>query len=246
MLWRNENSGDVVQWLGQIDGTFAGNPAGSSIVPAGWSVAGIGDFNGDGRDDVLWRHDGGDLVQWLGQGNGSFVDNLSAYNFVHPSWEVAGTGDFNGDGRDDVLLRNEENGYLVEWLGQADGTFVDNSAAFAFVHPDWYVAATGDFNGDGRDDVLWRNDEHGYVTQWLGQTNGGFSSNAAAFAFLHPAWEIGSSGDFNGDGRDDLILRHQDGSLVEWLAQSDGSFVRNDEASAWVHPHWGIQPDIFL
>ena len=36
-----------------------------------------------------------------------------------------------------------------------------------------------DFNGDGRDDVFWRNTNNGYVTNWLGQPDGGFVSNDA-------------------------------------------------------------------
>ena len=247
VLWRNENSGDVVQWLGQLDGTFAANPSMSEWVHTDWRIAGTGDFNGDGRDDVIWRHEfSGEMVQWLGQADGSFVDNHAAYNFVHPDWHIAGTGDFNGDGRDDVLLRNESAGYFVEWLGQTDGTFADNSAAFAFVHPSWHIAGTGDFNGDGRDDVLWRNDEHGYLSQWLGQADGTFADNGAAFAFVHPDWHVAATGDFNGDGRDDIMWRHETGGVAQWLGQADGSFLGNDEASTFVHQDWHMQPEIFF
>jgi hypothetical protein len=39
---------------------------------------------------------------------------------------------------------------------------------------DWHLAGTGDFDGDGRDDILWRNDS-GLTVDWLGQANGGFA-----------------------------------------------------------------------
>ncbi|MES2904174.1 MAG: M10 family metallopeptidase C-terminal domain-containing protein, partial [Pseudomonadota bacterium] len=56
--------------------------------------------------------------------------------------------DFNGDGRSDILWRND-NGLLTDWLGQANGGFVDNGAnAFASVATNWQVTGIGDFNGD--------------------------------------------------------------------------------------------------
>ena len=65
--------------------------------------------------------------------------------------------DFNGDGRSDILWRNVD-GQMSDWLGTANGGFVQNNANAAAVVPTaWQVAGTGDFNGDGRDDILWRN-----------------------------------------------------------------------------------------
>ena len=58
-------------------------------VPLNWHVAGIGDYNGDGRADILWRSDDGQLSDWLGQPNGGFVANDShAYAAVPTDWIV--------------------------------------------------------------------------------------------------------------------------------------------------------------
>ena len=43
-------------------------------MPTSWHIAGTGDFNGDGRDDILWRNDTGAVTNWLGQANGGFVE----------------------------------------------------------------------------------------------------------------------------------------------------------------------------
>ena len=41
-----------------------------------------------------------------------------------------------------------------------------------------------------------------------------------------PDWQVAGTGDFNGDGRDDVLLRHANGWMTEWLGQSNGSFFR--------------------
>jgi hypothetical protein len=111
-------------------------------IPTNWQVEGIGDFNGDGRDDILWRDDAGLVVDWVGQANGGFVDNYSnSAVSVALDWQVASIGDFNGDGRDDVLWRNN-NGTITDWLGQANGGFADNYAnSTLFIPTNWHVQA---------------------------------------------------------------------------------------------------------
>ena len=72
-----------------------------------WQVAGTGDFNGDGRDDILWRNDDGRVIDWLGRADGGFASNTPTAPRCPTSWQVASIGDFNGDGRDDILWRND-------------------------------------------------------------------------------------------------------------------------------------------
>ena len=243
IVWRHDN-GTVTNWLGTASGGFASNDANAwNNVPASWHIVGTGDFNGDGRADLIWQNDSGAITDWLGTASGGFVSNdANAWNNLPTSWHVAGTGDFNGDGREDVIWRNDS-GAFTEWLGQANGGFVSNDAnAWNNVPTSWHVAGTGDFNGDGRDDVIWRND-NGAFTEWLGQANGGFVSNdARAWNNLPNSWHVAGTGDFNGDGRDDVIWRNDNGAFTEWLGQANGGFVSND-ANAWnnVPTNWHVQ-----
>ena len=96
------------------------------MLPAGWHVDGTGDFNGDGRSDVLLRHDNGSITEWLGQAGGNFTWNAAATYGLGTAWHVDGTGDFNGDGRADRFRAMSS---VTNWLGEADGTFFSNHTA---------------------------------------------------------------------------------------------------------------------
>jgi Ca2+-binding RTX toxin-like protein len=228
VLWRDD-SGRVTDWLGQANSGLSGNFANADAnAGTDWHIAGTGDFNGDGRGDILWRNDNGNVTNWLGQAKGGFASNFAnAFYQVDNSWHVAGTGDFNGDGRSDVLWRNDS-GRVTDWLGQANSGFSGNFAnSDANAGTDWHIVGTGDFNGDGIDDVLWRND-NGNVTDWLGQANGGFASNFGnVFYQVDNGWHVAGTGDFNGDGLMDILWRNNSGEVTDWLGQANGGFVSN-------------------
>jgi hypothetical protein len=56
-----------------------------------WHIAGIGDFNNDSRDDILWRNDNGDLTDWLGNANGGFASSFgNAFYEVSAGYSATG------------------------------------------------------------------------------------------------------------------------------------------------------------
>ena len=178
--------GTLTDWLANANGTFTANSVNALYgVPVSWQVAGTGDFNGDGRVDVLWRNVDGTITDWLGKPDGTFTSNPF---YVQPdsSWSVIGTGEFNGDGRDD-LLWHKTDGTITDWLGQANGSFTSNPF-YANPGNSWQVVGTGDYNGDGRDDIAWQNVD-GRVTNWLSQSGGGFVSNPFYIA-VDNGWQI--------------------------------------------------------
>jgi hypothetical protein len=63
-----------------------------------WSIVGTGDFNGDGKGDILWKDTGGDVAIWFMNGAQAQYVPLGNVNTV---WSVVGTGDFIGDGKSD-------------------------------------------------------------------------------------------------------------------------------------------------
>ena len=228
VLWQNAN-GTITDWLGASNGSLTGNGSNFNIsISSDWHIVGTGDFNGDGRVDILWQNDNGTVTDWLGTSNGSFTGNGANFSTVMSSdWHIVATGDFNGDGRTDILWQNT-NGQITDWLGQANGSFTGNGANFnTAISSDWHIVGTGDFNGDGIDDILWRND-NGTVTDWLGQANGSFVGNGANFnTAISSDWHIVGTGDFNGDGIADILWRNDNGTVTDWLGQANGSFVGN-------------------
>jgi len=248
ILWRNSD-GSLSDWLANSNGGFAANDGNAfTKVATSWHVVSTGDFNGDGREDLLWRSDSGALSDWLANANGGFASNdANAYTTVSTSWKVAGTGDFNGDGREDILWRSD-GGALSDWLANANGGFASNDAnAYTTAPTSWKVAGTGDFNGDGREDILWRSDS-GALSDWLANANGGFTSNDAnAYATVPTSWHIAGTGDYNGDGREDILWRSDSGALSDWLANANGGFTVNDaNAHAQVSTDWHIQAHDYL
>jgi hypothetical protein len=105
------------------------------------------------------------------------------------------------------------------------GHLLSSAAADGGIQLTILQTAHDDFNGDGRSDVLWRNDS-GRVTDWLAQADGSFLGNGLN---LNPgsSWHIVGTGDFNGDHRSDILWQNDNGQVTDWLGQPNGSFVDN-------------------
>ena len=61
----------------------------------------VGDFNGDGRADILWQHQSGLVYEWLL--HRSTVIAAGSPGSAASDWKLVGIGDFNGDGTADIL-----------------------------------------------------------------------------------------------------------------------------------------------
>src|SRR4029079_7959548 len=112
------SDGVLAEWL-MSDGNVARDP---SLVNPQADVVGIADFNGDGTNDILFRHaDTGLIADWV-LSNGDVVD---PHDPSVPGAQIVGIGDFNGDGTSDILFQRTD-GAFFEWL-MSNGTVASNT-----------------------------------------------------------------------------------------------------------------------
>ena len=162
------------------------------------SVA-IGDFNGDGKQDLaIANQDSNNVSILLGDGAGGFA---AATNFPVPNgpFQVA-VGDFNGDGKQDLVTANTSSNTISILLGNGTGGFGAATNIPVPNAPD--SVAVGDFNGDGRQDLAVGHLTAGTVSILLGDGAGGFGPITDFPVSSNPSSVV--VGDFNGDGKQDL------------------------------------------
>jgi hypothetical protein len=133
LVWRNRVTGSLRFWNMNTGGTsftaVDATVASGASKDMAWSLIGIGDFNNDGKADLLWRKNvatGGDVTNdldlWL---MNSAASRLSSTAFTSPgtAWSLAsstsgigdGKVDFNADNKRDLLWRNASTGQLSLW-----------------------------------------------------------------------------------------------------------------------------------
>jgi hypothetical protein len=129
------------------------------------SMVAVGDFNGDGNDDIIWDVDGALEVQLM-EGSTRLGSPVGIAPLVFSiggipvTFAFAGVGDFDGDGRTDIAWVGGGAYYIMLMDGTAPKEPISGSRVRA-IGPDWVVQATGDYDGDGKADLLWRSDVQG-------------------------------------------------------------------------------------
>ena len=241
--------GQLTALAGQTDGSFVAHHL-QARAAEGWQPNVFGDFNGDGRTDLLWElwtPTDRAVSIWLATSTGDFVlsphDPFTAFARSNPNVWLA--GDFDGNGRDEVLWWDYDSGMVGSWQAQAGGDLqIDFNNVVGRASSGWVVLDTGDFNGDGRDDLLWQLQEVGSTSVWLGTADGGFVLDGSRQNHADLRWFFGDVGDYNGDGRDDVLWLNSQGRMAEWLSASNSGFVVNnvnnflDTSSAWLLMPW--------
>jgi FG-GAP-like repeat/Tryptophan-rich Synechocystis species C-terminal domain len=83
-----------------------------------------------------------------------------------PAWKAVGTGDFFGNGDSDILWQNTSTGQVSIWEMSDNTTLIGGGPVSPNPGPAWQAIGSGDFNGDGRSDILFQNTTSGQVSIW--------------------------------------------------------------------------------
>lgn len=196
----------------------------------GPSQVSIDDFNGDGKKDLVVANAlTSTAAVLLGDGTGKFGRALNLQVGKTPFGVIV--GDYNRDGKRDFITSNADADTVSVVLGNGNGTFRDvPTAVRTNAGPSQVVAA--DFNNDGILDVATSNagnsQDGSTVSVLLGQPGGGFGSQKVATVGADP---LGlAAGDFNSDGRADLVVANfgvvpsDHGGFSLLLGNGDGTF----------------------
>ncbi|MFN1190547.1 FG-GAP-like repeat-containing protein [[Kitasatospora] papulosa] len=243
--------------LGQANGGFSEPMHAWAALPGGefhisYMTPQAGDFNGDGRDDMaVWSANAKTgvtkLFTFTSKPSGTFNTPFESWTAPAGSWARSSTkfitGDFNGDGREELSVFYKQGtqgvkAYVFDTLPNggfaAPGLPWWESTAW---HWENAIPQAGDFDGDGHDDVLvWYSYDDGAdrTSTMLFEKVDGKNKFGSAKVTLDGAktYDVARlqmvTGDYNGDGRDDLaVMNHRaDNSvqMITWTAKADAMF----------------------
>lgn len=234
----------IAVYLNNGDGTFQVPILSSGNLPGELHSLALGDFDGDGNVDVAAAADclssvdctSGTITILHGNGDGTFTQ-LSQY-LLNGAVGQAGTvavGDFNHDGKLDLAVGIEcyniavsgcSLGSVSIYLGNGDGTLA-SPTVYSTVGNGVVLPIVGDFNGDGKLDVIAVVNGNASLAVLIGKGDGTFSqpsNDQVPLPSPLSAVEAVTSGDLNSDGRLDLVFTPYQGNVNVALGNGDGTF----------------------
>jgi Ca2+-binding RTX toxin-like protein len=187
---------------------------------SGWTSQLVGDYNGDGKDDIANFHPSNG-TWWVSTSDGTkFNTTLFADFATNSGWTSQIAGDFNGDGKDDIANFHPSNG--TWWVSTSNGTTFSTTQWDDFAtNSGWTSQIAGDFNADGKDDVASFHPSNG--TWWVSTSNGAkFTTTLGVDFATNSGWKTQLLGDYNGDGRADIANFHPSNDSW-WISRSNGA-----------------------
>jgi hypothetical protein len=186
---------------------------------SGWDIKGVADFDGDGKQNILWQNtDNGETSIWginYNAGNPAStrftIDTNKTKNLTTTptTWSMVGWADMNNDGVRDILWQEPSTGNTAIWELTSNVT-VANSYLGQNVgaNSGWKIEGVSDFDSNGINDVVWRNDGSNDTAIWkMKRVNNQTVIDQSYLLAFKPGssdWQITSVTDMNNDGVPDF------------------------------------------
>jgi hypothetical protein len=167
IVWHNRNTGDTGVWFMDSGGRILGSAGlpGWSDGDINWWIAGVADFNRDGKPDLFWRNYGnGRNAVWLLDGT-TVLSVIDLPPQPDTDWSLCGAADFNGDGQLDLVWRNFKTAENRIWL--MNGAQIRSTVTLDPVNGEWQIVGISDLNGDQKPDLLWGDFWRGQIEAWI-------------------------------------------------------------------------------
>ncbi|MCU7554448.1 FG-GAP-like repeat-containing protein [Alteromonas sp. ASW11-19] len=183
------------------------------------------DVDGDGRADIVWRN----------------ASNTRGWNFL---WSMAGTelryprpqaisvvqgenwqlylGDFSGDGKSDLFWRDPAQFGGMNYLYLMDGANVTARSRMPNVSSTFTLSNIDDLDGDGKDDIIWINQERNSLAFWF------MNGTNKAYRVSDPlaGYTLAGTADVKADGAADMIMRSGNAVSIWSLADTQGGLTK--------------------
>jgi hypothetical protein len=201
LFWRDEVNSLGMNFIYLMDGTSIKQKTRIQNVSSDTNLLLADDLDGDGKDDVLWHHQSGDnLMVWYMDGVQVEAQNGDALG----ASIIEGSGQFHSNNKTSVVART---GWQLSLLTLNDeSTQFDEQNIGAVASDDWKLAGTGDLDGDGTDDLIWRNTRDGRTSVYYIEE--GKLRDSALITTVDVSWVLAKVEDFDGDGKVDFLWRN--------------------------------------
>jgi hypothetical protein len=237
LLYRNDATGQVFVLLFNSSGMPGGGGFVYTEPNLDWKIVHTPDIDGDGKADVLWWNAATGQVYAMLMNGAAIAAQGFVYSEPNTAWKIVAAGDFSGSGRKNQLLwRNSGTGQVYLMTVTYSAGLFSQIGQMIYQEPNlaWKIVAAADFNGDGKSDIVWRNDSTGQVYMML--MNGPSIANQNLI-YQEPnlAWKIVALGDYDGDGKADLLWRNDSTGQV-WMIKMDG-LTTGSQGMVYVEPN---------